>query len=261
MFPGGVRHDSTRIHRGKRGAIMNAETEADLFAMQYLRNEVYPLGLERITRAVQSKTGYKIFLRYRDNMPNEIAAQLRRGDLAALVYVNNQYTEFGQRFAVCHEFAHLLLEHEYGILDYGLGENDWENDAANAFAATLLMPTEAVSVLVKKYHDSLYRLVKEMGERFKVSRRVAVRRLTSCDILPSLFALIDPSQGRLIWEHHSPSIYLDQEAFKAFLTRELGNNRSKWRETDLDIMGYPFRTEVMRLAQKVLVICLPFMAG
>lgn len=232
------------------------ELVAQAFFQRYLIKEHFPLELDRIVYAIEKKLDIDVFV-LKHIMPDEITAQLQVSDWVALIYVNQDHSTQRQRFGVAHEFGHLLLEHEDGIEQPGMGESDWENEAANNFAAALLMPAWSVQNLVKKYPDSLAFLVQKTSHYFGVSMEAAARRLAATDFLPGLATLLDPSAGQKIWEYHSPSVHLDHEAFRQFLIRY--KNNPKKREEDLEIMGYPFRVEYKRIwGDKVLLTCMPF---
>lgn len=234
----------------------DGEMVATSFAQSYLSRENFPLDLNRVALAVDKKLDLRVMIEERDG-PDEIIAQLACSEYNALILVNRCHSLPRKRFGIAHEFGHLLLEHEFGNPDPGLSEPDRETDEANSFAAALLMPSWNVLGLVKRYPDSLTFLVHKMQHYFGVSLEAAARRLAGSDFLPGLWALTDPAIGRVDWEYHSPSIHLDHDSFRNFLIRQL-MLPAKRRETDLDIMGYPFRVEVKHMWDKQLVTCLPF---
>lgn len=238
------------------------ELVAQAFYERYLRHENLPFELDRVANAVETKLGVEVYLHHRE-MPDEITAQLSCGDHAALVYINSRHNRQRQRFGVVHEFGHLLLGHTGGILMPGVGESSWENDAANNFAAALLMPLDPVLAVARKFNDSLSYLVFRVAQSFDVSIEAAVRRVASIGSIPGLFALVNPEPHRLDWEYHSPSVYLDRRAFRLFLTKELAHLRINRRKLELDyleVMGCPFRVEAKPMAGKYLITCQPFMA-
>lgn len=233
----------------------NEELVAQSFYESYLRHEDFPLNLNRIALAVERKLDIEVFMEMLD-LPNEVTAQLRKGDYAALIYVNRNHSIARQRFGVAHEFGHIIMDHRHGTPSPGIGESDFEYESANNFAAALLMPAWQVLCLAKKNPDSLVFLASKLASYFGVSMEAAVRRLTATDVLPCLFAILDPSTGKVGWEYHSPSISLDHDAFNKFLVRYFMN--PKKREEDLEIMGYPFRIEVKPMWGKHLLTCMPF---
>lgn len=233
----------------------NEELVAQSFFESYLKHEDFPLNLNRIALAVERKLGIEVFMFLRD-LPNEVTAQLRKGNYAALIYVNKNHALVRQRFGVAHEFGHILMDHRHGIPSPGIGESDSEYQSANNFAAALLMPAWPMVCLAKKYPDSLIFLTHKVSNYFGVSIEAAARRLATSDVLPGLLTLINPSNNQLDWEYHSPSIHLDREAFRYFLVSYFDN--PKKREEDLEIMGYPFRIEVKRMWGKYLLTCMPF---
>jgi len=233
----------------------NEELVAQSFFESYLKHEDFPLDLNRIALAVEQKLGIEVFT-YICDLPNEVTAQLRKGDHAALIYVNKNHSLARQRFGVAHEFGHILMGHRHGIPAPGIGESDAEYESANNFSAALLMPAWHVLCLAKKYPDSFIFLVHKVSGYFGVSLEAAARRLAATEVLPGLLTLVDPLIGRLDWEYHSPSIHLDRGAFRDFLVRYFQN--PKKREEDLEIMGYPFRIEAKRMWGKYLLTCMPF---
>ncbi len=239
--------------------MVRAELIAHAFAMQYLAREPFPLNLERVAQAIETKLDIDIYLHYME-LPMRQAANLVMGKRTALISINKKHPAHVQRMGVAHEFGHILLEHEIGNPDPWVSEHQWESDTANYFAAALLMPSWVLSWLIRKYHDSLELLLRKTVEYCDIGLESAARRLADADILPCLYALIDPGAGKRIWEYHSRSVYLDHDAFRGFLVKNFESPRHKWRETDLDIMGYPFRTEIKQLGPRYLITCHPFMA-
>jgi Predicted Zn peptidase len=234
----------------------NEELVAQAFVEQYLKEECFPLELERIALAVEQKLGIKVFLE-RVSFPYEVNAHLRVAKHAALIWVNKNHSIVRQRFSAAHEFGHIIMKHRNGIPNPGNNESEQEYESANNFAAALLMPAWDVACLVKKYPDSLIFLASKTAHHFGVSMEAAARRLATTEVIPGLFTLIDPNVYRTEWEYHSPSIHLDHDAFHYFLARQI-KLPLKRREEDLDIMGYPFRVECRRVWDKLLVTCLPF---
>ncbi|GEM_PF-3471762 len=234
----------------------DGEIIARSFTQSYLLREDFPLNLKRVALAIDTKLDIEVIIEEYDNVPNEITAQLTYSDWVALILVNRYHSEHKKRFGIAHEFGHLLMDHQHGNLRPGSSEPDREKEEANNFAASLLMPAWHVLGLVKKYPDSLTFLVQKISSYFGVSLEASARRLAGTDFVPGLFALVDPNLGRLDWEYHSPSIRLDREAFREFLVRYY--TKSKKREEDLEIMGYPFRIEAKHMWGKHLLTCMPF---
>lgn len=232
------------------------ELIAQAFVERYLRDESFPLELERIALAVETKLKIKVFLE-EVPFPSEVNAHLRVAKRAALIWVNSNHSKVRQRFSVAHEFGHILMHHRNGIPSPGNNESEQEFESASNFAAALLMPAWNVACLVKKYPDSLIFLTSKTAEYFGVSIEAAARRLAAIDVLPGLFILLNPHTYQIVWEYHSPSIHLDRESFREFLVRYTKNPHK--REEDLEIMGYPFRIEAKRIwGDKMLLTCMPF---
>ena len=234
----------------------DGEMIARSFVLSYLPNVDYPLNLLHVAVAIDTKFDIDVIIRECDCVPREITAQLACSDWIALILVNAFHPENKKRFGIAHEFGHLLLEHRHGNPYPGYKEPDQEKDEANSFAAALLMPSNHVDFLAKRYSDNLINLVQKMATSFRVSIEAAARRLASTDYIPGLFALVDQNLGHLDWEYHSPSIMLDRELFREFLVRYF--TQPKKREEDIEIMGYPFKVEVKRMWGKYLLACVPF---
>jgi len=238
----------------------SGEMIARSFMFSYLPKADYPLNLIHVAIAIETKFDIEVIMEECDCVPREITAQLACTDWVASILINKFHHENKKRFGICHEFGHLLLEHTQGNPYPGSSEPDREKDEANNFAAALLMPSNLVYSLAKRYSDNITYLVKKMTEYFRVSIEAASRRLVDTDYIPGLIALVDPHLGRLNWEYHSPSIMLDRESFREFLVRYFA--QPKKREEDLEIMGYPFKVEVKRMwDNKYLLTCIPFTMG
>lgn len=234
----------------------NGEMIARSFMLSYLPNTNYPLNLIHVAVAIETKFDIDVIMEESDQVPREITAQLACSDWVASILINKFHHINKKRFGICHEFGHLLLEHKQGNPYPGSNEPDEEKDEANNFAAALLMPSNLVNSLVKRYSENITYLVQKITEYFKVSTEAASRRLVGSEYIPGLIALVDPNLGRLDWEYHSPSITLDRESFREFLVRYFAQPRR--REDNLDIMGYPFKIEAKRMWGKCLIACIPF---
>jgi hypothetical protein len=230
------------------------ELVAQAFVERYLVREEFPLSLDRIAYAIEKKLDVEIHL-HRRPLPDGLIARLMVAQEIALIYVNSLLPVSVQRFGVAHEFGHVLLDHRGGIQQPGVGESEREKQEADSFAAALLMPTWIVSDFARKYSDSLVFLVNKLAKYCDVSLEAAARRLAETDFIPGLWALVDPSLGRIDWEYHSASIRLDREAFREFLLRFFRDPLK--REEDLGIMGYPFRIEIKRMWGKCFLSCMP----
>lgn len=236
------------------------EMIAKSFMFSYLPHEDYPLNLIHVAIAIETKLDIEVIIEECDCVPREITAQLTSSDWVALILINKFHHLHKQRFGICHEFGHLLLEHRKGNSYPGSNEPDKEKDEANNFAASLLMPSNLMYSLAKRYSDNITYLVQKITEYFRVSTEAAARRLVGTEYIPGVIALVDPHLGRLDWEYHSPSLMVDRESFREFLVRYFA--RPKDREDDLEIMGYPFRIEIKRMwGNKVLLACVPFAIG
>ncbi|WP_207637042.1 ImmA/IrrE family metallo-endopeptidase [Desulfosporosinus sp. OT] len=223
----------------------------------YLPHADYPLNLIHVAVAIETKFDIEVIMEECDCVPREITAQLACSDWVAYILINKFHHLNKKRFGICHEFGHLLLEHKHGNLYPGSSEPDEEKDEANNFAAALLMPSNLVYSLARRYSDNFTYLIQKMTQYFKVSTEAAARRLVDTDYMPGLIALVDPYLGRLNWEYHSPSLMLDRESFREFLVQYFA--QPKKREENLEIMGYPFKIEAKRIwGNKYLLACVPY---
>jgi len=239
---------------------ISGEMIARSFMFSYLPRADYPLNLMHVAVAIETKFDIEVLIEECDCVPHEITAQLACSDWVAHIFVNKFHHVNKKRFGICHEFGHLLLDHKHGNLYPGSNEPDEEKDEANNFAAALLMPSNLVYSLARRYSDNLIYLIKKMTEYFKVSTEAAARRLVDSEYIPGLIALVDPFLGKLNWEYHSPCLSINRETFREFLISYFEEPRK--REENTEIMGYPFRIEAKRIwGNKYLLACIPFTMG
>lgn len=93
------------------------------------------------------------------------------------IYVNEHDTLARQRFSIAHELGHAILGHgsspRRNNISYSKDNYLWKENAANRFAASLLMPEIAVRTLVEQKNMFLNDLCKE----FDVSQQAMTIRL------------------------------------------------------------------------------------
>ncbi len=208
------------LYRGFNGVEKMWNLDEELIAQQffehYLADEPFPLDLKHIALAVEKELAVEVFFQECE-LPAEITAQLRKGNYAALIYVNRDHDLTRKRFAVVHEFGHLLLKHRNGIPCPGLGESDKEFEAANNFASALLMPE---SPLVKKLNSDTESpaIVPTIAKYFGVSLDTAAKRMARFDDFPAFYGMVDTARQRLDWEYHSSSFPFDRDGLGIFLS-------------------------------------------
>jgi len=170
-----------------RRAIEQAATEARHAAAE-IRIPVDPV-------AVAMHLGCKVVQR---NFTDDLSGVLVRKDGAVTIAVNSEDSLLRRRFTIAHECGHLVLAHEGEIFidkqvvnrrdgNSSLAIDDKEIEA-NQFAASLLMPREAV---VHHLDELLYScrnravLIEQLASKFKVSRQAMEIRLVNLGLLGS----------------------------------------------------------------------------
>ncbi len=83
-----------------------------------------------------------------------------------------------QRFTIAHELGHFVLNHgpqfRDGVQNFNLAARDWREREANAFAANLLMPRQAVDVAIA---DLGFTDIERLAQAFDVSQVAMKYRL------------------------------------------------------------------------------------
>ena len=105
-----------------------------------------------------------------------------------IIYVNRADHKNRQRFTIAHELGHHLLGHTHGgcrqfrdsPLDYSTMSHSWLETDANKFAAELLMPSEAITVLVERRGITE---VRQLANIFDVSESAMFWRLKNLRII------------------------------------------------------------------------------
>lgn len=89
-----------------------------------------------------------------------------------------------QRFTIAHELGHHMLKHGHSFRDnkknFTLNDFDHREVAANKFAAELLMPSDAISVMINQRNISS---VAELAKMFDVSIAAMKYRLENLGYL------------------------------------------------------------------------------
>lgn len=110
-----------------------------------------------------------------------------------IITVNALETEERQRFTICHEIAHLLLDlpssHEE-VPSWSYAKRHPNEIACDTFAAELLMPYQQWLSAVPKEEPSL-ELIQHMADLFGTSFPAAALRFSSLSEIPCAFVTMD----------------------------------------------------------------------
>jgi hypothetical protein len=149
-------------------------------------------------------------------LPVGIAGCCWRGDGDRVVlWVNGTHAAVRQRFTLAHELGHVRCAHDAGtpvetFETLGGKSTDSREVQANAFAAELLAPAEAVraGVAVEPGLDDIVLL----AARFGISTIAALYRLNSLGLTDRYAALkkqIDEGEHETAWERLAPDVLDD----------------------------------------------------
>jgi Zn-dependent peptidase ImmA (M78 family) len=107
-------------------------------------------------------------------MPDRVSGLLYRGSLAPVIAVNARHSPARRRFTIAHEIWHWKTD--AGAVNLHVDaegqEHSWAEQAADAFAAELLMPEEPLQSEYARNPDR-----RALCWRFGVSSRALARRL------------------------------------------------------------------------------------
>jgi hypothetical protein len=121
----------------------------------------------------------RVLVRIDSDLPTSAATQWVNGRW--LLLINGSEPIERQRFSLAHEYKH-ALDHRHHDLLYvdrpGFSANDQAEQAADAFAAAVLMPAAWVE---RAWADGIRRL-SDLSSLFQVSPRAMVRRLERLDL-------------------------------------------------------------------------------
>lgn len=110
-----------------------------------------------------------------------------------IITVNSLETEERQRFTICHEIAHIVLELESShdeVPSWSYAKRHANEITCDIFAAELLMPYRQWLSLVPKEEPSLA-LIQHMANLFGTSFPAAASRFASLSELPCAFVTMD----------------------------------------------------------------------
>lgn len=149
-------------------------------------------------------------------LPEGIAGCCWRGDADRVVlWVNGADAAVRQRFTLAHELGHVRCAHDAGIPvetfeTLGGKSTDSREVQANAFAAELLAPAEAVraSVPLQPSLDDVVLLAARAG----ISTIAALYRLNSLGLTDRYVALkkaIEQGEHAAVWERLAPTVLDD----------------------------------------------------
>jgi Zn-dependent peptidase ImmA (M78 family) len=112
------------------------------------------------------------------NSANGLSGKLDVCNGKSTISYNRDEMSLRQRFTIAHELGHLVLNHGPSFRDpaqnYSLYNYDPDEVDANKFAAELLMPEEAINILIEKHGISN---IGELSRRFMVSQQAMEFRL------------------------------------------------------------------------------------
>ena len=110
-----------------------------------------------------------------------------------IITVNSLETDERQRFTICHEIAHIVLDlassHEE-VPSWSYAKRHPNEIACDRFAAELLMPYQQWLSLVPKEEPSL-ELIQHMGDLFGTSFPAAASRFASLSDIPCAFVTME----------------------------------------------------------------------
>ena len=126
----------------------------------------------------------------------EVSGAIIRRDGRAVIAINPTHHPNRQRFTLAHEFAHFILHS--GDIDEHVDQDfkvnwrnaesskavNWEEIAANQFAAELLMPTDFLRSDLNTIGPINPNSVKLLASRYAVSRTAMEIRLTNLGLVP-----------------------------------------------------------------------------
>lgn len=117
-----------------------------------------------------------------------------------IITVNSLETDERQRFTICHELAHIVLDlvssHE-DVPSWSYAKRHPNEIACDTFAAELLMPYQQWLSLVPKEEPSL-ELIQHMADLFGTSFPAATSRFASLSDLPCAFVTMESGTVRYV---------------------------------------------------------------
>ncbi|MER3385699.1 ImmA/IrrE family metallo-endopeptidase [Pectobacterium aroidearum] len=110
-----------------------------------------------------------------------------------IITVNSQETEERQRFTICHEIAHIVLDLESSheeVPSWSYAKRHPNEIACDTFAAELLMPYQEWLAVVPREEPSL-ELIQHMADLFGTSFPAAASRFASLSDMPCAFVTME----------------------------------------------------------------------
>mgnify|MGYP005848330447 CR=1 FL=1 len=162
-----------------------------------------------------------------------------------IITVNSLETEERQRFTICHEIAHIVLDLESSheeVPSWSYAKRHQNEIACDTFAAELLMPYKQWLSRVPKEEPSL-ELIQEMAQLFGTSFPAAASRFASLSDMPCAFVTMERGAVRYAarstalrnvgaWISPRSTIPVGSVAH---LIRSSGNNRTDTAEVPQDL--------------------------
>ena len=171
---------------------MREPLPAEQRAMELLRDvgvDQLPVPVEAIASGLGADLTYEAY-------DGEVSGMLVRGDDGtAVIGVNSRHATTRQRFSVAHEIGHLVMHpgspmfiDRFVRVNWRNGESNREEIEANAFAAELLMPREAVErqverALTRSEFLTPQQLSKQLAKAFHVSPQAMSYRLENLGVV------------------------------------------------------------------------------
>jgi Zn-dependent peptidase ImmA (M78 family) len=167
----------------------SAEQAADKLLEKLNISEV-PVPIDRVIKAMDASVVY-------ERMGSEVSGMTYRHGERVIIGLNSAHSSRRQRFTAAHEIGHITLHPGRPLtIDSSIRVNfrdkvssqatDVEEIEANAFAAALLMPADAVVEVVQSLTGSGIRsrdrLVGELARRFEVSPEAMGYRLINLGV-------------------------------------------------------------------------------
>jgi len=173
-----------------------------------IKHELFKKAIN--VKSLAAKLNIKVF--YHD-LSDDISGLLIINDHSAKIGINKKHADVRKRFTIAHELGHYCLGHSrkgsvfldnhektmsmrlYRNSESSTGENIQEQEA-NAFAASLLMPTQLIADEIDKYSFDLTNDlgsskkgddIDNLAKSFKVSSQAMAFRLSGLGYFNSIF--------------------------------------------------------------------------
>lgn len=169
------------------------ELEARILARRFLSalGPLLTVDLDRYARAVNAR------IRYEQLDEHESGFTVRKGE-AFVITVNSSETPRRQRFTVCHEIAHIVLDlpSSHGELpSWSYAKRDPNELWCDVFASELLMPYELFERKISDAEPAVD-VIEALAEEFGASFPATASRYASFVKLPCAYVVMDKAVVR-----------------------------------------------------------------